>query len=420
MYNSLIKTLVIGNSKAGKTALIAQYCNETFNPEHEITIGVDFSAKIINFVNLSNDKRSSKLQIWDTAGQESFKSTTISYYRGALLCLIVVDANQPTTNKIAEIESSLEDLLGRTDETRKIILVESKIDLLKDKPEFHVLTDDELSEINKEFFCHVAVSAKTKENMQLFRAVVIGAVETILYEKMQIEKRQTINEILSKSLFNAMINKYNTNNTSPENTTPIPSVSTPIPAVQGNNNDTILENTTPIPPVSTAIPAVNNARKPYNNFAFLFKWFQTQSMEVPSKTKFNYLEIKSRINDLNEDQIRAILRDIKDFLIKGNQERYNIDRPYMIAVKGQTYTDGLVTVDVSEHVKNMLDKIDQYQLQINVHNADLQSFYLDIQYAASSSSILRYTSTQAFYDTHLPEYFEKLVMTYTSTQQNTP
>ncbi len=50
------------------------------------TIGVEFSSKIIKVGN-----KEIKLQIWDTAGQEKFRSVARSYYRGAIGVIIVYD-----------------------------------------------------------------------------------------------------------------------------------------------------------------------------------------------------------------------------------------------------------------------------------------------------------------------------------------
>ena len=53
---------------------------------HDLTIGVEFGARMIKI-----EDKSIKLQIWDTAGQESFRSITRSYYRGAAGALLVYD-----------------------------------------------------------------------------------------------------------------------------------------------------------------------------------------------------------------------------------------------------------------------------------------------------------------------------------------
>lgn len=63
-----------------------QFIENKTRTTHDVTIGVEFGAKTIPI----NDK-TIKLQIWDTAGQENFRSITRSYYRSAIGALLVYD-----------------------------------------------------------------------------------------------------------------------------------------------------------------------------------------------------------------------------------------------------------------------------------------------------------------------------------------
>merc|ERR1712129_71902 len=63
-----------------------------FRLDHEATIGTEFAARMINIQDTVI-----KLQIWDTAGLESFQALTTSYYRGASAALLVYDVSQRTT-----------------------------------------------------------------------------------------------------------------------------------------------------------------------------------------------------------------------------------------------------------------------------------------------------------------------------------
>ena len=79
-----IKVITIGEAGVGKTALTMRYANNTYGL-HEMTIGVDFAIKHMN--------DGGKIQIWDTAGQESFRSISRSYYRSAHAALICFNLN---------------------------------------------------------------------------------------------------------------------------------------------------------------------------------------------------------------------------------------------------------------------------------------------------------------------------------------
>ena len=85
-YDYLFKVLLLGDSDVGKSSLILRYTDETFNSKLVNSIGVDFKMKKREI-----DGKIIKVQIWDTAGHERFRSITYSYYRGANSIIIVFD-----------------------------------------------------------------------------------------------------------------------------------------------------------------------------------------------------------------------------------------------------------------------------------------------------------------------------------------
>lgn len=91
-YAYLFKYIIIGDTGVGKSCLLLQFTDKRFQPVHDLTIGVEFGARMITI-----DKQLIKLQIWDTAGQESFRSITRSYYRGAAGALLVYDITRRDT-----------------------------------------------------------------------------------------------------------------------------------------------------------------------------------------------------------------------------------------------------------------------------------------------------------------------------------
>jgi len=76
----------------GKSNILSKYTHGKFNPDHEITIGCEFMAK-----NLSIKDRNIRIQIWDTAGQEAFRSITRSYYKNSTCAFIVYDITSRKT-----------------------------------------------------------------------------------------------------------------------------------------------------------------------------------------------------------------------------------------------------------------------------------------------------------------------------------
>ena len=88
--NFVFKLVIVGDSGVGKSCLMHHFIYNRFKKNTTQTIGVDFSAKSIKIEN-----QEIKLQIWDTAGQEKFRSVARSYYRGAIGIIIVYDITKP-------------------------------------------------------------------------------------------------------------------------------------------------------------------------------------------------------------------------------------------------------------------------------------------------------------------------------------
>ena len=91
MYTNLYKILIVGDANAGKTSILDQFTNGSFDGAYISTIGIDFNVKTVTI----KDDIKVKLQIWDTCGQERFKALTRSYYRNANAIIIVYDITSP-------------------------------------------------------------------------------------------------------------------------------------------------------------------------------------------------------------------------------------------------------------------------------------------------------------------------------------
>ena len=73
----------------GKSNILSRYAYGRFNPDYEVTIGTEFMAK-----NIVINDRNVRIQIWDTAGQEAFRSITRSYYKSSTCAFIVYDITE--------------------------------------------------------------------------------------------------------------------------------------------------------------------------------------------------------------------------------------------------------------------------------------------------------------------------------------
>eukprot|EP00826_Nyctotherus_ovalis_P037561 TRINITY_DN3433_c0_g3_i1.p1 TRINITY_DN3433_c0_g3~~TRINITY_DN3433_c0_g3_i1.p1 ORF type:complete len:220 (-),score=63.06 TRINITY_DN3433_c0_g3_i1:110-769(-) len=94
MRKKFLKIMILGNAGVGKTAILERYVNKMFTGSYKVTIGADFLTRDIEL-----DGNKIKLQIWDTAGQEKYRSLGVAYYRGADACILVFDLCDKTTFK---------------------------------------------------------------------------------------------------------------------------------------------------------------------------------------------------------------------------------------------------------------------------------------------------------------------------------
>jgi len=118
----IFKYIVIGDSGVGKSCLLLQFTDKRFHPHHDLTIGVEFGTRTVEI-----DNQQVKLQVWDTAGQESFRSITRAYYRGTAVCLLVYDVCRRET--FNHLQTWLEEVHRHSNPTVEIVLIGNKKDL---------------------------------------------------------------------------------------------------------------------------------------------------------------------------------------------------------------------------------------------------------------------------------------------------
>jgi GTPase SAR1 family protein len=93
----IVKILIVGNAKCGKSSIIGQYMSKSFNGKYQSTIGAEFARKDI-LLELPNTKTLGvRLQLWDIAGQDRFQKLTRAYFTHAKGVVIVCDVSRPGT-----------------------------------------------------------------------------------------------------------------------------------------------------------------------------------------------------------------------------------------------------------------------------------------------------------------------------------
>jgi Ras-related protein Rab-1A len=121
-YDYLFKLLLIGDSGVGKSCLILRFADDTYTESFISTIGFDFKIR-----NITIDGQDVKLQIWDTAGQEKFRTIASGYYRGAHGIALVYDITD--LESFNNIKQWAEEVKRYASDHVKCILVGTKSDL---------------------------------------------------------------------------------------------------------------------------------------------------------------------------------------------------------------------------------------------------------------------------------------------------
>ena len=194
-YEYIFKIILIGSSNVGKSSILKRYIQKVFNDVYSCTLGVDFFMKSIDV-----GEKSIKLQLWDTAGTEKFRSITTGYYRGANACFVVFDlTSKPTFECLGEwIENYYK--YSNPDSEKNVILIGNKSDLV-DKREVKEEEIDRFAKDNN--IIYFETSAKDGKNIdESFYYIAEKLIE-------QFEKKEKENEE-KKDIINSDNLKQNT------------------------------------------------------------------------------------------------------------------------------------------------------------------------------------------------------------------
>ena len=132
-----IKIVLLGDINVGKTSIVLRYTNNIFEKNYLPTIGGAYSQKILALKN----GISLKLNIWDTSGQERFRTMIKLYYRDAEAAILVYDINNEKS--LINLEYWIQELKNNVD-TKNIIIamagnkcdieeIDGKVDFKKGK-----------------------------------------------------------------------------------------------------------------------------------------------------------------------------------------------------------------------------------------------------------------------------------------------
>ena len=169
-----LKFIIIGNQSVGKTNIINRFVKGVFINKYMITIGLDYSTQ-----NIKIDNTIFKLQLWDTAGSERFRSVTKGYFSNSVCALIVYDITDEKS--FSSIKNWIEECKSYTNENILLVLIGNKNDLKEQR----VITKEQGQSLAEEYGMQFyESSALTGEN-----------INEIFYESCKIINKNINNKI---------------------------------------------------------------------------------------------------------------------------------------------------------------------------------------------------------------------------------
>ena len=206
-FDLSFKIIIVGDSGVGKSCLSIKATRNYFEDFYSPTVGFEF----LTF-NVKVDEKIVKLQIWDTCGQEVYRSLISSFYRSASLAIIVYSIEN--ADSFNNIEKWLNDIKTQSNPDVKIFLIGNKADL-EDKRKITKATGEKFCQEHQiSFFAET--SAKTGFNVE---NVFVEVAKELYIQHEDIKNRLSRSGSISLLEYNKEENnnKYNLENEDEEN-----------------------------------------------------------------------------------------------------------------------------------------------------------------------------------------------------------
>lgn len=126
-----IKIVLLGDPAVGKSSLVQRFCSDKFEEKYKTTIGGAYLQKEVKLKN----GHILKLHIWDTGGQEKFRSMADLYYKDAVAAILVYDVSNPET--LDSLEYWIKELNEKVGENIIISIAGNKCDLPPEQKKIH-------------------------------------------------------------------------------------------------------------------------------------------------------------------------------------------------------------------------------------------------------------------------------------------
>ena len=176
-YDLSFKMIVIGDAGVGKSCLTSKAAKGVFDDSYSATVGFEF----LTF-NVRIDGKVIKLQIWDTCGQEIYRSLISSFYRNASLAMMVYAIN--SKESFSHIETWLKEVKLQSNPDIKIFLIGNKADLSEERE----VSSEEAKQFKDESGIHFFNEASAKSGLNA-QEVFVEAAKLLYSEHLKYKQR---------------------------------------------------------------------------------------------------------------------------------------------------------------------------------------------------------------------------------------
>ena len=175
-----LKILLVGDTSVGKTSILSKYIDDIFEENQISTVGVEYKVK-----SLIINGRKINLRIWDSSGQERFRSITQSFFRNAEGILYIFDLTEKKT--FEGVKQWLIDSESYNLNIKKI-LVGNKVDLVEKRKVEKEIIDNFVKKIQLKYYEMSAKDGTNIDNVfrELAEMILSGFSEKDLNEKLNI------------------------------------------------------------------------------------------------------------------------------------------------------------------------------------------------------------------------------------------
>ena len=172
-YDLSFKMIVIGDAGVGTSCLTSQASKGIFEESYSATVGFEFLV-----FNVKLNEKVVKLQIWDTCGQELYRSLISSFYRNSSLAMMVYAINNKES--FMHIESWLKEVKLQSNPDIKVFLIGNKSDLEEERK----VTLEEAKTFKEEHGIHYFSEASAKNGINA-KEVFIEAAKLLYLEHLK-------------------------------------------------------------------------------------------------------------------------------------------------------------------------------------------------------------------------------------------